>query len=109
MYLKDGREVLECDKYPGHYIIYQTGDFCDKNGNLIGGNIDNGDTPGGRGANAGERVWVSKCGKLYYPNRTTSATISMPLIVAKSKGLRPSAGYITYMKKQRDKQMKRRK
>lgn len=109
MYLKDGREILECDRYPGYYIVYQTGDFCDEHGNLVGGNIDRGDSPGCTGATAGERVWVSKFGKQYYPHRTTSANISMPLIVAKSKGLKPSKGYISYMERQRNNPTKRRK
>lgn len=46
MYLKDGREIYESDKYPGYYIDADTGAFCDERGNYIGGNIDNGDTPG---------------------------------------------------------------
>lgn len=47
MYLEDGREIYECDQYPGHYIDANTGAFCDSRGNYIGGNIDNGDKPGG--------------------------------------------------------------
>lgn len=46
MYLKDGREIYESDRYPGYYIDANTGDFYDERGNYIGGNIDNGDTPG---------------------------------------------------------------
>lgn len=46
MYLKDGREIYECDKFPGYYIEADTGNFCDSQGNLIGGNLDNGDKPG---------------------------------------------------------------
>ena len=46
MYLKDGREIYESDRYPGYYIDANTGDFCDERGNQRGGNIDNGDTPG---------------------------------------------------------------
>lgn len=46
MYLEDGREIYESDKYPGYYIDADTGAFCDEMGNYIGGNIDNGDTPG---------------------------------------------------------------
>ncbi len=46
MYLKDGREIYECDRFPGYYIEADTGNFCDSHGNLIGGNLDNGDKPG---------------------------------------------------------------
>lgn len=100
MYLKDGREILECDRYPGYYIVYQTGDFCDRNGNLIGGNIDRGDIPGGAGRrNTNDRVWVTKFGKQFYHRRTKTATISMPLIVALSKGFKPSRGYTTWKTK----------
>lgn len=99
MYLKDGREILECDKYPGYFTVYQTGDFCDEYGNLVGGNIDNGDTPGSSKRNTDDRVWVSKFGKQFYPNRTKAANISMPLIIALSKGLTPSRGYISWKAK----------
>lgn len=99
MYLEDGREIYESDKYPGYFIDANTGAFCDENGNYMGGNIDNGDTPG-RGVDAhSKRVWVSRSGRYYYPNRTKTAVRSMPLIVAKSKGYKPSKGYLTYEKK----------
>ena len=47
MYLNDGREIYECDRFPGYYIEADTGNFCDSHGRLIGGNLDNGDKPGG--------------------------------------------------------------
>lgn len=100
MYLDDGREIYESDKYPGYYIDADTGDFCDENGNYIGGNQDNGDTPYGRGIASCYIVYVSKTGKQYYPKRTKTATISMRLSEAVRKGYRPSRGYQSYIKKQ---------
>lgn len=46
MYLTNGREIYESDRYLGYYIDANTGAFCNENGNYIGGNIDNEDTPG---------------------------------------------------------------
>lgn len=45
MYLKDGREIYESEKYPGYYIEANTGNYCDEYGNLVGGNEDMGDDP----------------------------------------------------------------
>ena len=45
MYLPDGREILESEKYPGYYIEADTGNYCDEQGNLVGGNEDMGDNP----------------------------------------------------------------
>lgn len=44
MYLKEGREIYESDRYPGYYIDANTGAFCDERGNYIGGNIDDENT-----------------------------------------------------------------
>lgn len=46
MYLDNGREIYESDKYPGYFIDANTGAFCDEDGHYIGGNIDDGDKPG---------------------------------------------------------------
>lgn len=52
MYLDNGREIYECDQYPGYYIDANTGAFCDEDGHYIGeGNIDEGDKPGGNHIN----------------------------------------------------------
>lgn len=97
MYLEDGREIYESDKYPGFFIDADTGAFCDEYGNYVGGYSDNGDSPGIHNVfNEMERVWVTKSGSQYYPNRTITATISMPLVVAKRKGYKPSARYKSY-------------
>lgn len=99
MYLKDGREIYESDKYPGTYIDANTGAFCDEEGNYIGGNQDNGDKPGK--CNSGEEiVYVTKSGHQYYPKRSKSATISMAITEARHKGYRPSPGYISYKHKE---------
>lgn len=45
MYLKDGREIYESEKYPGYYIEANSGNYCDQYGNLVGGNEDMGDDP----------------------------------------------------------------
>lgn len=94
MYLDNGREIYESDKYPGYFIDANTGAFCDENGNYIGGNIDNGDKPGGSRSYNSERVWITNTGKQYYPKRTKSATTSISLSEARRKGYRPSKGYI---------------
>jgi len=94
MYLPNGKEVIECDKYPNVYIIAETGDFCDEKGNLVGGNIDNGDKPGRAAYNNREDVvWITKTGMLYYANKTKSATTCIPLSEALRKGMTASAGY----------------
>lgn len=100
MYLDDGREIYESDKYPGYYIDADTGDFCDENGNYIGGNQDNGDEPGNGRHFDSERVWITKSGRQYYPQRTKSATVSISLFEARRKGYRPSAGYNAYKAKE---------
>ena len=91
MYLQDGREIYESEKYPGYYIDANTGNFCDERGNYIGGNIDNGDKPGRRFHN--EIVWITKSGKLYYPKPTKSAATPISISEARSKGYMPSKGY----------------
>ena len=103
MYLKDGREIYECDQFPGYYIDANTGNFCDEQGNLIGGNIDDGDEPGHRGhtvmLEVPDIVYVSKTGKQYYPAPNKTATIPMDKDKADQKGLKPSAGYCKFVEK----------
>ena len=101
MYLKDGREIYESDKFPGYYIEANTGNFCDVNGNYIGGNINNGDTPGSKSVifDVTDIVYISKTGKQYYPTPTKSATIPISLDAAHEKKLKPSAGYDKFVKK----------
>ena len=99
MYLEDGREIYESDKYPGYYIDANTGAFCDEEGNYIGGNSDDGDAPGVNREDV-EIVFVTKSGHQYYPMRTKSATISMTLSEARRKRYTPSPGYISYKKTQ---------
>lgn len=111
MYLEDGREIYESDKYPGYYIDANTGDFCDEEGNYIGGNQDNGDKPG-RGYQrpfCKEIVYVTKSGKQYYPKRTKTATIAIELSVVIRKGYKPSRGYLSYKEKESSKQAKKNK
>ena len=105
MYLDNGREIYESDKYPGYYIDANTGAWCDGNGNYIGGNSDDGDAPGGRKEDI-EIVFVTKSGHQYYPKRTKLANISMTLTEAKRKGYKPSAGYISYKHKELRKRRK---
>lgn len=101
MYLDNGREIYECDKYPGYFIDANTGAFCDKDDHYVGGNIDEGDKPGGKHINICTRiVWVSKSGKLYYPERNKTATIPLPLEEARRRRYKPSAGYKNYIIKQ---------
>lgn len=101
MYLNNGREIYECDQYPGYYIDANTGAFCDEDGHYVGGNIDEGDKPGGNHINICTRtVWVSKSGKLYYPERNKTATIPLPLEEARGRRYKPSAGYKNYIIKQ---------
>ena len=105
MYLEDGREIYESDKYLGYYIDANTGDFCDEDGHYVGGNQDNGDKPG-RGYQSpfsNEIVYVSHSGRQYYPKKTKTATIAMRLSEAIRKDYRPSRGYQSYMKKQLNK------
>ena len=98
MYLDNGREIYESDKYPGYFIDANTGAFCDEEGNYIGGNIDNGDKPGCTAAPlpSQEIVFVTRSGNLYYPKRGKQATLSMTLAEARRKGYHPSQGYITF-------------
>ncbi len=100
MYLQDGREIYESDKYPGYYIDANTGDFCDAHGNYVGGNQDNGDTPGRIYYFDNEIVFLTKSGKQYYPAGTKSATIPITLSEAKKKGYKASAGYKKFKVKQ---------
>ena len=113
MYLNDGREIYESDKFPGYYIEANTGNFCDEQGNLIGGNQDLGDKPGRQGAPAiildvPDYVYISKRGKLYYPKANALAKTPIRLEEAEAKGYKPSRGYTSFVeklaKKVRDKQ-----
>lgn len=100
MYLKDGREIYESNKFPGYFIDANTGAFCDEEGNYIGGNQDNEDKPGDNICSLNnEVVYISKTGKQYYHKRTLFATISIDLLAAKRMGYRPSKGYIHYIEK----------
>lgn len=97
MYLKDGRGIIESDKFPGYFIDQSNGAWCDEYGNYIGGNSDDGDIPGGQAKgtilDVPDIVYVSKTGKQYYPKPNKTATIPMPLDKAHQKGYTPSAGY----------------
>lgn len=110
MYLENGREIYESDKYPGYYIDANTGDFCDENGHYVGGNQDNGDKPGGCGTYSPfyhMTVYVSKSGRQYYPKKTKAATIPMRLSDAVRQDYRPSRGYQSFIRKESSKQSKR--
>lgn len=110
MYLDDGREIYESDKYPWYYIDANTGAWCDENGNYIGGNSDDGDKPGGSTKAIGldnKLVYVSKTGKQYYPHKTKSATILMTIIEAKRKNYKASVVYQKYLAKEFHKQARR--
>lgn len=107
MYLDNGREIYESDDYPGYYIDANTGAFCDEEGNYVRGNADNGDKPGIHFDS--ERVWITKSGRQYYPQRTKTATISISLFDALRKGYKPSAGYISYKDKENRKKYKQNK
>ena len=103
MYLKNGREIIESDKYPGYFIDQSNGAWCDSEGNYVGGNADDGDKPGGSVEKAGPRepsiVFISKTGKQYYPTPNKTALTPIMLTDAISRGLKPSAGYNKYMAK----------
>ena len=101
MYLKDGREIYECDEHPGYYIDANTGAFCDEKGNYIGGNIDDGDVPGTNAVmlDVPDIVYVSKTGKQYYPKPNKTATIPMDLDKAHQKGMKPSPSYNKFVEK----------
>lgn len=109
MYLEDGREIYESDRYPGYYIDADTGAFCDENGNYIGGNIDNGDMPGSFYCSSDniKIVWVTKAGKQYYPNKTKTATIPISLSTAKREHYKPSKGYLTFINKELHKKQRK--
>lgn len=110
MYLDDGREIYESDKYPGYYIDANTGDFCDENGNYIGGNQDEGDKPGGNGYYTPlyhTIVYITKSGRQYYPKKTKTATIPIRLSEAVRKDLRPSKGYAKFRERELRKQNKK--
>lgn len=114
MYLKDGREIYECDQFPGYFIDANTGNFCDEQGNFIGGNIDDGDEPGKKGhavmLDVPDYVYISKTGKQYYPKTTFAAQTPIRLEDAEAKGYKPSRGYQTFVanlyKKHMEKQRK---
>lgn len=99
MYLQNGREIYESDKYPGYYIDANTGAFCDEKGNYIGGNIDDGDKPGGNRNAQQEIVWITKSGKQYYPKPTKSATTPISISEARNRMYVPSKGYVKYKAK----------
>ena len=101
MYLKDGREIYEVDQYPGYYVDANTGNFCDEQGNFIGGNIDNGDKPGGQPMviDVPDIVYVSKTGKFYYHKPNKTATIPMDIDKAHQKGMKPSLSYCRFAEK----------
>lgn len=106
MYLENGREIYESEKYPGYYIDANTGAFCDEYGEYVGGNQDDGDSPGHKFND--DTVWVTKSGKQYYYTRTKSATVPILLSEARRKGYRPSAGYNKQITKLKIKELKRR-
>lgn len=102
MYLKDGREIIESDKYPGYYIDQSNGAWCDEHGNYVGGIADDGDKPGsGKSAilDVPDYVYVSKTGNLYYPKPTAVATKRMRLEIAERAGYKPSRGYQAFVRK----------
>ena len=101
MYLKDGREIIESDRYPGYYIDQSNGAWCDEKGNYVGGIADDGDAPGRRGIgiHIPDIVFISRTGKQYYPRPTKTATTPIDLDTAHKKGYRPSAGYNKFVAK----------
>lgn len=104
MYLKDGREIYESDKYPGYYIDANTGAWCDEDGNYIGGNADDGDMPRSKRE---EVVYVTKSGHQYYPKKTKSACFPMFITEARRRGYTPSPDYISYKHKELTKKRKK--
>lgn len=94
MYI-NGKEIYESEKFPGYYIEANTGNFCDEKGNLIGGNQDDGDVPGGHGTilDVPDYVYVSNKGKLYYPQATGTAFTRIRLEEADRRGYKPSRSY----------------
>ena len=96
MYLKDGREIIESDKYPGYFIDQSNGAWCDSEGNYVGGIADDGDAPGHlqtRIIDVPDIVFISKTGKQYYPKPNKTATTPIMLDEAHKRGYTPSAGY----------------
>lgn len=101
MYLKDGREIIESDNYPGYYIDQSNGAWCDEEGNYMGGNADDGDVPGGHGRviDVPDVVFISKTGKQYYPKPNKTASTPITLDEAHNKGYKPSPGYEKFVTK----------
>ena len=102
MYLKDGREIIESDKYPGYFIDQQNGAWCDSEGNYVGGIADDGDAPGHAQTmiiDVPDIVFISKTGKQYYPKPNKVATIPISKDTADQKGYTPSVGYQKFAEK----------
>lgn len=99
MYLKDGREIIESEEYPGYFVDQSNGAWCDETGKYVGGNADDGDIPGSTRNTKGfildvpDTVFISKTGKQYYPTPNKTATIAIDKDTADKKGYTPSAGY----------------
>ena len=116
MYLKDGREILPCEEKEneGYWFEANTGNFCDEHGNLVGGNKDMGDRPGRQNAPAvildvPDYVYISKSGKLFYPNKTATATKRIKVEEAEAKGYKPSRGYQAMLQKLYKEHLKKQK
>lgn len=101
MYLDNGKEIVESDEYPGHFIDCNTGAWCDDCGNPTGGNYDNGDNPEDYHTTMMDReiVFISKTGKLYYPRKCKTASIPITRSEALRRHLMPSAGYMRFQEK----------
>lgn len=96
MYLKDGREIIESDKYPGYFIDQSNGAWCDEHGNYVGGIADDGDAPGHAQTmilDVPDTVFISKTGKQYYPKPNKTANIPIDMDEAHKRGYKPSTGY----------------
>ena len=109
MYLKDGREIIESDKYPGFYIDQSNGAWCDHEGNYVGGIADDGDAPGHAQTmiiDVPDTVYISKTGKQYYPKPNKAASIPIDKDKADQKGYIPSAGYQKFAAKLYQKALK---
>lgn len=109
MYLKDGREIIESDKYPGYFIDQSNGAWCDEKGNYVGGIADDGDAPGKGHSmilDVPDIVFISKTGKQYYPKPNKTATTPIDKDKADQKGYKPSAGYCKFVEKLYKKHMK---
>ncbi len=69
---------------------------------MIEGKINVEDVENGENAiilNVPDFVWVSKKGKLYYPEKTAMANVEMALETAHSKGYKPSKAYQKFAEK----------